>query len=61
MSASFAGAPSNVIADFNHEMGVTFTYGNFTPGFEFSIVVLIITAALFYILAILNLSRKNKV
>lgn len=60
MNASFAGAPPDVIAGFNHEMGVTFTYGDFTPGFEFSILVLVITAILFYGLAILNLSRKNK-
>ncbi len=60
MNAIFAGAPSDVIADFNHEMGVTFTYGDFTPGSEFSVLVLVVTAVLFYGLAILNLSRKNK-
>ena len=60
MDVSFAGAPPDVVASFNHEMGVTFTYGDFTPGFEFSVAVLIITAVLFYALAILNLSRKNK-
>ncbi|KMT22382.1 ABC transporter permease [Clostridium cylindrosporum] len=57
---SFAGAPSSYIDKFNLDMGVIYKFGDTTVSFTTSIIILIVTAVVFYILAILNMSRKIK-
>jgi len=59
MNLSLAGAPTEVIADFENTMGVTFKFGSSTATPIISIIVLIATAAVFYILAVISLSKKN--
>jgi len=60
MGISFANAPPGVINSFNSQMGINFWVGNtmITPGL--SILVLLGTAIIFYLLAIINVSRKSK-
>lgn len=57
---SFSGAPSSVIDSFNLNMGNYYKFGDFTTSIKVSVIVLILTTVIFYILAILNISRKNK-
>jgi len=56
---SFAGAPAGLQADFEETMGVIFKFGGSTVSVVESIVILIATAIVFYLLAVLNLSRKK--
>lgn len=57
---SFAGAPSSAIESFNLNMGNYYKFGDSTISISTSVIILIATAVIFYILAILNISRKNK-
>lgn len=57
---SFAGVPDSYLAEFQQEMGVTFTYGGYTATPVVHILVLAGTAALFFALALWNVSRKKK-
>ncbi len=60
MAVSFDGAPASAVENFTHEMGVNFQFGDFTTTITTCIIVLFATAAIFYTLSILNLSRKRK-
>ena len=60
MAVSFDGAPASAVEEFTHEMGVNFQFGDFTTTITTCIIVLFATAAIFYTLSILNLSRKRK-
>lgn len=60
IATAFADAPAEALESFNETMGVTYRFGDYTAGAGASIIVLIITTAVFYGLAILSLSRKNK-
>lgn len=57
---AFAGVPAEHLDAFKEMMGVTFRFGDYTVEPFFSILVLVFTSALFYGLAILNLSRKRR-
>lgn len=59
ISVAFAGAPAEVVADFKLEMGVVIKFGDTIVSPFISVIILIITAILFYSLAIVNLSRKS--
>lgn len=59
MSESFAGAPAPVVEEFKQMMGVTFKFGDTTVTPTTSILILLGSAAVFYALAIVNLSRKR--
>lgn len=59
MEESFKNAPESMINDFNLEMGNYFQFGDYTTTIVFSIIVLIITAIIFYALSILNMTRKS--
>lgn len=59
ISVAFEGAPAEVIADFKLEMGVVIKFGDTIVSPFISVIILIITAILFYSLAIVNLSRKS--
>lgn len=60
MQATFANVPEQAVSDFEQTMGVTFKFGNSTVSPLVSIVILILTAMVFYALSILNISRKKK-
>lgn len=59
LTAAFDGAPSEVTANFQEHLGVTFSFGNYTVPAWLSIVILVATAVLFYGLTIINLSKKK--
>lgn len=60
MAASFNGAPAQVISEFKEMMGITLKFGECAVTPITSIIILLATAAVFYTLALLNLSRKKK-
>lgn len=60
LSASFAGAPQAIVNDFQEMMGVTYTYGGYTAEPWLHILALVGTAAVFFLLAVSNVSRKKK-
>jgi multidrug/hemolysin transport system permease protein len=60
LSVAFLGAPAERINSFKYDLGVVFKFGPHTVSPFESIVVLILTALLFYGLAIINMSRKKK-
>ncbi len=59
LSVTFAGAPDSAVEDFEELMGITFKFGDILVIPIMSIGILILTAAIFYCLAIWNISRKN--
>jgi len=60
MKASFENAPKEVLIGLKEQLGVTFKYGDTIANPWIHIGVLVLTAIVFYGLAILNLSRKKK-
>ena len=60
MRQSFSGASAGVTDSFEHALGVTFQYGDKTATPLTSVIILLITAAVFYGLSVLSLSRKAK-
>lgn len=59
-AVSFEGAPAEVIEEFNTNMGVNFQFGDMTTTLLTCVGVMLVTAAVFYALSILNISRKRK-
>lgn len=59
LSLTFAGAPEQAADQFREIMGVTLKFGNAPVSNLVSILILIAAAAVFFSLAILNLSRKR--
>ncbi len=57
---AFASAPDVYRTDFEETMGVIFKLGGHTVTALESVLVLLITALVFYALAIINISRKRK-
>ena len=60
MAATFEGAPAAAVQSFEEMMGVRFWFGQTEVSPTASIVILLLTALVFYIFALLNLSRKMK-
>lgn len=60
ISKSFAGAPEQIINEFNESMGVTFKFSDTAVTPLTSIIILLATAAVFYTLSLINISRKQK-
>ncbi len=60
MAEGFADLPETALTEFKNTVGVTFEYGDWKPEMWFHIVVLIATGIVFYLLAIINMSRKAK-
>ncbi|MEI6101135.1 MAG: ABC transporter permease [Eubacteriales bacterium] len=56
----FAGAPAAQLDSFKISMGVVYQFGDQVTGPWFSVIVLVATAIVFYLLAMLNVSRKRK-
>lgn len=59
IAASFEGMPAESAAEFKEMMGVTFNFGNYTTTAATSIIVLIVTAAIFYALSVYRASLKK--
>lgn len=59
MENSFAGIPSQYLAEFKETVGATYTYGSYTSTTLTHVLVLIVTTVLFYSLAAANMSRKK--
>ncbi|NLA77907.1 MAG: ABC transporter permease [Clostridiales bacterium] len=59
-SVSFAGAPQQALDEFNEFLGVTFRFGDYTVTPLVSVVILIATAVVFYLLSVISMRRKKK-
>lgn len=60
METSFAGAPASAVAEFEELMGVTLHFGDTLLPAYASVLILFGTAAVFYPLAVWNLTRKRR-
>ncbi|NMB33478.1 MAG: ABC transporter permease [Clostridium sp.] len=60
MDVGFANLPQEAYEKFSLAVGATYEYGDWTPKAWFYIIVLIATGLIFYLMAILNMTRKNK-
>jgi multidrug/hemolysin transport system permease protein len=60
MAASFKGAPLQAVSDFENRMGVTYKFGDTACTPLMSIAILLATIVVFYVLSLINLSRKQK-
>lgn len=60
IAEGFADLPAQALTEFKETTGVTFRYGDWQPEMWFHILVLVGTGILFYLLAIINMSRKAK-
>lgn len=60
LETSFAGAPAAAADEFKELVGVTFKFGDTVFPAYGSVLILVGTAAVFYALAVWNLSRKRR-
>ena len=60
METAFSGAPKEVIAQTKEWLGVYFVYGDYQLNVNGSILVIIITAVVFFVLASIILNKKQK-
>ena len=57
---SFNGAPQATVDVFKENFGVVFKFGDSYASPLTSVIILLATAAVFYTLALINISRKQK-
>ena len=60
MAASFTDAPAQAASEFEYMLGITIKFGETTVTPLASLIILLVTAVVFYILALINISRKQK-
>ncbi|MEA4853273.1 MAG: ABC transporter permease [Christensenella sp.] len=60
MEVSFANAPQSAVSEFKTELGVTFDWNGQQTTLTVCVIVMAVTAAIFFSLAMLSLSRKRK-
>lgn len=60
LSHAFKGAPQEYLAEFNHMFGITYQFGGHELNGTESILILLASGAVFFFLAVINLSRKTK-
>ncbi len=60
MHTAFAGIPASYLEDFKAYMGVTYYFGSTEVSPLLSIIILVVTAAVFYGLSLLNMSKRSK-
>lgn len=60
IAKSFAGIPAQYLEDFKLMMGVEYRFGDYTVTPLVSILILLGTAVIFFLLSLLNMSRKQK-
>jgi len=61
MAVVFAETPAEYQSSFEQNMGVVFTFGDYTATAGLHIAVLVVTTVVFSVFAIINISRKAKV
>lgn len=59
MAESFANVPEQYLMDFKHMLGVTFQFGTREVGSSANIAILLISAGIFFLLAVMKLSKKR--
>ena len=59
MSVTFANVPAEYVKGFETELGVTLSFGDSFVTPAFSIVILLASGILFFVLATINMSRKK--
>lgn len=59
MSESFVNVPEQYLVDFKHTLGVTFRFGTQEVGSNANIVILLVSAIVFFALAVMKLSKKR--
>jgi len=60
MQSAFAEIPTNSLNEFKEYMGVTFRFGSFLVSPWISVLILVFTAAVFYGLSLINMSKRSK-
>jgi multidrug/hemolysin transport system permease protein len=60
LAKTFAGAGSGTVEDFKALMGVTLKFGDIPAAVITSVAILVGSAAIFFLLSLMNLSRKRK-
>ena len=60
MAASFEGISAEYLREFQIEMGNVFVFGDYTVSPELSVLFLLITTGIFFMLSVFRLSRKIK-
>lgn len=59
LKLSFDGVPARFLSDFREYMGVTYQFGGHEISALVSILILVGTAIIFYVLSVLNLSKQK--
>ncbi len=57
---SFDGAPGEVLKDFNAELGINFQFGDHTTSLTTCVIVMIATAAVFFMLSLALTAKKRR-
>jgi len=60
MEETFKGAGTEMVTEFRQLLGVEFSFNGEVISTNISIAILVVTAVVFYVLSVLNLSRKRK-
>lgn len=60
LSGAFKGAPQEYLSEFKHMFGITYQFGDHELNGTGSILILLASGAVFFFLAVINLSRKTK-
>ena len=60
MAEMFEGAPAELVNEFREVMGITLKFGDNEVSTPAAILVLLATAAAFYVLSLVNISRRNR-
>ena len=60
LKQTFGNLPAGVAEEFKQSMGVVFKFGDKTVSPLVSVIILIITAVVFFGLSVLNMSRRKK-
>ena len=60
LAGLFEHAPPGTLSEFRYVFGIVFSYGDFTSGFWFSAMVLLVTSVVFYGLSLVVMKRKRR-
>ena len=60
MSDAFSGAPVEIVDKVREELGIVFSVGDFTVSFPQSLVVIVVTGIVFFILACLFEKKTSR-
>jgi multidrug/hemolysin transport system permease protein len=59
IKTGFAGIPAEYLTEFKEMMGVYYKFGDYKVSNTVSIIILVVTGIIFYLLAVLSMSRKT--